>query len=62
MIIDKNLLSQNRYKAIREKDKSEDIKQLDIKQLRKNSVAIITKKSELVVDRQSKMSLKELLS
>lgn len=62
MIIDKNMLSQNRYKAIREKDKSEDIKQLDIKHLRKNSVAIITKKSDLVVDRQSKMSLKELLS
>lgn len=62
MIIDKNLLSQNRYKAIREKDKVEDIKQLDIKHLRKNSVAIITKKSDLVVSRQSKMSLVELLS
>lgn len=62
MIIDKNMLNQNRYKAIREKDKVEDIKQLDIKHLRKNSVAIITKKSELVAARQSKMSLKELLS
>lgn len=62
MIIDKNLLSQNRYKVIREKDKVEDIKQLDIKHLRKNSVAIITKKSDLVVSRQSKISLVELLS
>lgn len=62
MIIDKNILNQNSYKAIREKDKVEDIKQLDIKQLRKNSVAIITKKSELVVAKQSKMSLVELLS
>ena len=62
MIIDKNILNQNSYKDIREKDKVEDIKQLDIKQLRKNSVAIITKKSDLVVSRQSKMSLVELLS
>lgn len=62
MIIDKNILNQNSYKAIREKDKVEDIKQLDIKHLRKNSDAIIIKKSELVVERQSKMTLKELLS
>lgn len=62
MNIDINMLNQNKYKAIREKDKSEDIKRLDIKQLRKNSVAVITKKSELVAVKQSKMSLKELLS
>lgn len=62
MIIDKNILNQNSYKAIREKDKVEDIKQLDIKQLRKNSCYTITKKSELVIAKQSTMTLKELLS
>lgn len=62
MIIDKNMLNQNRYKAIREKDKVEEISKINIKHLRKNSVAIITKKSDLVIDRQYKMSLKELLS
>lgn len=62
MIIDKNILNQNSYKAIREKDKVEDIKQLDIKHLRKNSCYTIIKKSELVVAKQSKMTLKELLS
>lgn len=62
MIIDKNMLNQNRYKAVREKDKVEDIKQLDIKHLRKNSCYTIIKKNDLVVAKQSKMSLKELLS
>lgn len=62
MIIDKNMLNQNRYKAVREKDKVEEISKINIKHLRKNSVAIITKKSDLVVAKQSKMTLKELLS
>lgn len=61
MIIDTKL-NQNKYKALREIDKVEDIKQLDIKDLRRNSEAIIIKKNDLVVAKQYKMTLKELLS
>ena len=35
MIIDKNMLNQNRYKAVREKDKVEEISKINIKHLRK---------------------------
>lgn len=61
MIIDTNMLNQNKYRALREVDK-QDIKQINIKDLRRNSEAIIIKKNDLVVAKQYKMTLKELLS
>ena len=61
MIIDTNMLNQNKYRALREIDK-QDIKQINIKDLRRNSEAIIIKKNDLVVAKQYKMTLKELLS